>query len=752
MPDYDFSSLNDKEFEGLCADLLTCHLGSRVERFKVGQDGGVDGRFFSSEGYEVVIQCKHWLKSGLTALIRSIESTEAEKVRKLSPKRYIFVTSLELSRANKIKIKNLLSPYILSESDIFGNEDLNDILSKNIEVEKKHYKLWISSTNVLTTILNSAILGRSRYKLEEIIDESRRYVVTQSHNQAMEKLEKLHSVIITGSPGVGKTSLADQLCQYYTAKGYEFCYIENSLNEAEAIYREASNQVFYFDDFLGRNFLLALDSHQDSHVINFMKRIERDKKKRFILTSRSNILNQGKRLSDLFDIKKVNRNEYELSISLLTDIDKAKILYNHIWFGDLEEEYINEIYDESRYLQIIKHKNFNPRLISFITDNHRLLDVKPSEYWAYIDRTLSNPKDIWRNVLEVQIDDICKHIVIAVSLHGRSISEQRLRYLYSEIASNKIFKTESKDYESVVRLLVGALLNRTVIGGDNVFYDLFNPSIADFVISNYLKEFNYVDDLLFCLKSPESISNLISLTFSRVVDESYCRDILESQLIRLSRLNDGSEIDIYKLRILSLGPELLSPNGVVLEYIQSLVKSALLSGANDYGIYYFEFINWALSLGLISADNPDLKRNLKDWVYDYAKDIDEFTPISKLVSVVDCPPSTLTTELKEQYIEYLSDNITGDVIEAGILNNVYDSDACDYSEIAKYVNSRFSDLGITFDDADVDLVSGSCNIDDVIQANIDSSIDDERQYDTYKERRYSMESATDIIHDLFDRS
>ncbi len=292
----------------------------------------MDGRFFSSEGCEVIIQCKHWLKSGLPALIRSIENTEAAKVRKLNPKRYIFVTSLELSRANKIQIKNLLSPYLLTESDIFGNEDLNDLLSKNIDVERKHYKLWISSTNVLTTILNSAIIGRSRYKLEEIVEESRKYVVTQSHIHAMEKLENLHSVIITGSPGVGKTSLADQLCQYYTSKGYEFCFIENSLNEAEEIYRENSNQVFYFDDFLGRNFLLALDSHQDSHVINFIKRIERDKKKRFILTSRSNILNQGKRLSDLFDIKNVNRNEYELSISSLTDIDKAKILYNHIWF------------------------------------------------------------------------------------------------------------------------------------------------------------------------------------------------------------------------------------------------------------------------------------------------------------------------------------------------------------------------------------------------------------------------------------
>jgi adenylate kinase family enzyme len=752
MADYDFSSLNDKEFEGLSADLLTCHLGSRVERFKVGRDGGVDGRFFSSEGDEVIIQCKHWLKSGLSALISSIANSEAAKVKKLKPKRYIFVTSLELSRANKIKIKNLLSPYIRIESDIFGNEDLNDILSKNIEVERKHYKLWISSTNVLTTILNSAIVGRSRYKLEEIIEESSRYVVTQSHIQAIEKLEKVHSVIITGSPGVGKTSLADQLCKYYTAKGYEFCFIENSLNEAEEIYREESNQVFYFDDFLGRNFLLALDSHQDSHVINFIKRIEKDKKKRFILTSRSNILNQGKRLSDLFDIKNVNRNEYELSISSLTDIDKAKILYNHIWFGELNEEYINEIYEGKRYLKIIKHKNFNPRLISFITDHHRLSDIKPCEYWKYIGGTLSNPKDIWRNVLEVQVYDICKHVVIAVSLHGKSLSELRLRDLYSGIVSSNIVIAENKDYESVVRLLVGALLNRSVLDKENISYDLFNPSIADFVISNYLSDFNYINELLISLKTPESISNLNSLKVSGVITEHDYRNFLESQLARLSTSKNGNEIDSYKLRILSFGSSSLSPQGTVLEYIQSLVKSALSSGPCSYGIDYFEFINWALSLGLISAGDPAFEAQLKDWVYEYEKDMKEFIPISKLVAGIDVPPSALTEKLKEQYIEYLSNEITRDVIEEGILNDAYDADTCDYSKITDYVNGRFSELGIIFADCDVDFVSKYCDVDDIIQANIKSSMYDDQQYEAYKEERYSMGTTTDVINDLFERS
>ncbi|MFQ2165246.1 restriction endonuclease [Aeromonas hydrophila] len=136
MSNYDFASLNDKEFESLCTDILSVHLNTRVERFKPGKDGGVDGRFFSSDGDEVIIQCKHWIKSGLPALLRTLENEEIKKIKKLSPKRYIFTTSLPLSRENKIKIKKIASPYILTEADIFGCEDLNYILSKHEAIEK----------------------------------------------------------------------------------------------------------------------------------------------------------------------------------------------------------------------------------------------------------------------------------------------------------------------------------------------------------------------------------------------------------------------------------------------------------------------------------------------------------------------------------------------------------------------------------------------------------------------------------------
>ena len=48
MSDYTFETLNDKEFEVLTVDLLSKEFNTRIEWFKSGRDGGVDGRFFES--------------------------------------------------------------------------------------------------------------------------------------------------------------------------------------------------------------------------------------------------------------------------------------------------------------------------------------------------------------------------------------------------------------------------------------------------------------------------------------------------------------------------------------------------------------------------------------------------------------------------------------------------------------------------------------------------------------------------------
>lgn len=379
MSDYDFKQLNDKEFEILCSDLLGEVEGRRFERFKAGKDAGVDGRFFADKGKEVILQCKHWCNTPLKQLVHTLSTVEKPKIDKLKPNRYLLIVSNPLSRADKKTIHRALVPYVVSESDIYGKEDLNDLLKSKPHIERRHYKLWLHSSSVLEHIFNNAIIGRSMFSLEEIIRTSARYVVTANHQAALKILDKLGVVIITGAPGIGKTTLADHLCLHYTAQGFAYLKIAEDIREAESAFDPESRQVFYFDDFLGRNYLEALKGHEGSHISQFIRRIVTNKNKRFVLTSRSTILNQGKQLIDSFDHNNIQQNEYELRIQSLTDMDKAQILYNHIWHSELNNDFIEQLYLQRRYRNIIKHKNFNPRLINYITDASRLDSCSPTQ-------------------------------------------------------------------------------------------------------------------------------------------------------------------------------------------------------------------------------------------------------------------------------------------------------------------------------------------------------------------------------------
>ena len=430
---YDFSQLNDKEFEILTADLLSELFGVRIERFKPGRDSGVDGRFYSYGDGEIVLQCKHYLKTGYKGLVRKLITEEKEKVNRLKPDKYIFVTSLPLSRDNKKEIRIVFSPHIQRDDDIFGQEDLNDLLARYPHIEEMHFKLWISSTTVFNRIINNAIKGRSEHELEQIQKNSYKYVQTETYSQALGILKTNHVLIISGEPGIGKTTLAENICLYFSSKGYEFIDIEESLSEAENIYTRGKKQIFYFDDFLGSNYFEAIENKKDSHIIKFIERIKNDSTKLFILTSRTNILNSGVLHSNIFSNQTIQKDEFLLTIKSLSQLDRAKILYNHIWFSELTEKFVDEIYENRRYIGIIKHQNYNPRLIEFITDVNRITTSDSDSYWGYIEETLRNPKDIWSNCFKVQNNAFVRALINLSVFNGGQISEGELRKGYDRL-------------------------------------------------------------------------------------------------------------------------------------------------------------------------------------------------------------------------------------------------------------------------------------------------------------------------------
>src|SRR5690606_9736449 len=158
--------------------------------------------------------------------------------------------------------------------------------------------------------------------------------------------------------------------------------------------------LFYCDDFLGSNLYDAINNKRDSHISKFITRVSKDNTKKFILTSRTNILNKAFSISHKFQNSDIRDNEFLLTVENLTPLDKAHILYNHIYYSRLDKEYIDQIYENKRYREIIKHRNFNPRIIEFITDSKRLRNVAPQDYWTFVRGKLEKPEEIWADYFQ----------------------------------------------------------------------------------------------------------------------------------------------------------------------------------------------------------------------------------------------------------------------------------------------------------------------------------------------------------------
>ena len=481
MVNYSFDSLNDKEFEELVNDLLTYELNQEVVRYAPGRDSGIDGKVNGVRG-DIIVQTKHYFKSSYSQLKSSLKK-EKEKVNKLNPSRYIFATSQDLTAANVKEIIQIFSPYV-SEDDIFFKARLNDLLKKHPSVERNHYKLWLTSSTVLEHLLNKGVYNRSRFTLDAARRKFKLYTQTSAHFLAKERLEQQKCIIITGEPGVGKTTLAEQVCNEYVGNGYHFVDIGGDIGPAFEVYREEKKQIFYYDDFLGANYLEAFQNNEDSEIVKFINEItaREDNDKLFIFTSRASIFAQGLKKSDKFNQSNIESNKLLLNITNLSMLEKASMLYNHIYHSTLLEEYSSVFYEQDLYLKIIKHRNFNPRLIEFITSSSRIKHIPPLEYSDHILHMLENPADVWKHAFTEQLMEIERIIIYFVAFSYDRLDNVKLYNLVCTFLASSNRQLIGEDFTKALTTILGSFILKEVSPTLET-YRLFNPSIKDYLMN-----------------------------------------------------------------------------------------------------------------------------------------------------------------------------------------------------------------------------------------------------------------------------
>ena len=573
MPDtYDFGNLSPIEFEALVADLLGEELSVTFETFSEGRDEGVDARYAYASG-EVIVQTKHY-KGSTWSSLKTAAKVEHSKIVKLNPEIYHFVTSQKLTPGRKGTLKKHLNHSSVSLGNIRGLTELNALLKKHGNVEKRNLKLWLSSSAVLQRLLTNDIAVFTEATLEGINRVLKVFVENPSLPRAAEILNDQHCLIVSGPPGVGKTTLAQILAAEYCEDGWDLVAL-NSIEDGPRAFLPGKRQVFIFDDFLGT---IRLDqyalSRDDNKIAKFMELVSGRPDKRFILTTRKYILQAAKRMSEALDGDKLGLREMVLNLDVYTREIKARILYNHLYHSGLGGEYVEAIIDAGKVQEIVDHPHYLPRIVEWMTDHLRFQGTEPEKYPDKFMASLDNPEKIWEKPFrdhisqEARILLYCMYFSTGTTYWNKMIDLRELEPFFGNAL--EAFSV-LRDGSLPERRFKDALreLNSSFVILQSGKVDFINPSVQDFLSRQ-------VDDTALLVTLASSVPSLRHLsTFWRAASSRFIANESRRSLLARSMLSTVlSNRVIGSVSLENIGFELgdmmlLGENGEFVQFLRS---------------------------------------------------------------------------------------------------------------------------------------------------------------------------------------
>ncbi|AGM05937.1 hypothetical protein AORI_3352 [Amycolatopsis keratiniphila] len=507
----DIVRLDGQGFEALCRDLFEDILGLPLEIFAAGKDHGIDLRHVADDGTMSVVQCKHWVRSGRPALLKHMRTVERPKLDVMRPTRYLLASTVELTVDAKNSLCRDLAPHVRSPSDLYGIEQIEAELKKRPTIVVRHHRLWLSGTAVLQGVLHKNTVVRSSDLLDGFVECARTFVPTPAYDLAKSVLETVSVCLLSGIPGIGKTTMAKMLAKSYVDEGYQLVEVSEDVKELDNAWLDDTKQVFYYDDFLGQTALEHMfNKNEDSRLIKVIGRIRNTSGKKLILTTREYILAQAKQRYPKLDDEQLDPLTCVIELQNLTRETRAKILYRHVESLDLCDDDRRKIAEPRTWTQLIHHPNFNPRQI---TSTLRLA-ARSGRVAEELLRNLDNPERIWAHIVEEDLDDAAVHLLEVLATFRFGALSEHLYEVWLDYRSRLSVDLDPRLFYRALRTLQGTLI--TIGFGNDLFHndriiDFHNPSVGDYLQARMNGNLVRLPELLASVNTAGQAMHMVSL-------------------------------------------------------------------------------------------------------------------------------------------------------------------------------------------------------------------------------------------------
>ncbi|WP_410635949.1 restriction endonuclease [Amycolatopsis sp. cmx-4-83] len=511
MDAFDLGRLSPYDFEMLCRDLFEQITGLAFEVFPQGRDQGIDLRHVADDGRLTIIQCKHWPRGSSARLVRTMLGDERTKVRALAPARYLLATSIELTAAAKDQLAEGLAPYVTGVGDIYGVDQLVEELRKRPEIVDRHFRLWLSSTAVLQTLLRKESVVRSAALLSDIEQRALTFVPTPAFLEAKLLLAEHSVCIVTGGPGIGKTSIAKMLAATYHQQGYELVEISRDADEINAAWREDTPQFFYYDDFLGRStFGDKLGKNEDGRLLQVVERVRSTAGKQLVMTTRDYLFKQAEQAYGRLGETDLSPVMYFVNpVGFDADV-AAKVLYSLVHHSGIPVAEKRRFGDQWVWFGLVYSPNFNPRLAERTLGLSGFSGAPASRVAEEMALNFEKPERVWERVVEEELDDTCVHVLELISVldAGSGVSVEELGGVWRRYARAAGKSHDLPVLHRSLKALDGALLTIFDRGAGRPWVRLHNPSVQEYLQGRLHRGRCDLDALIDCLEEPEHLARL----------------------------------------------------------------------------------------------------------------------------------------------------------------------------------------------------------------------------------------------------